>query len=251
MVVAVLAAARPAAQARGRVVAVAAASDLQSALPVLMADFERKTGITPQVSFGSSGNLFAQIQNGAPFDVFFSADVDYPRRLVDSGEADRGSLYEYATGRLVLWVRTDSGLDVRSGLRLVRDARVRRIAVANPDFAPYGRAAVAALKSQGLYDVVRGKLVFGENISQTAQLAESGSADAGLLAHSLVVNGALREQGAFVDVPAGDYPPVVQAMVLVSSSPHAAAGRTLLDYVRTPQARKTLDAFGFGPPPRR
>jgi len=233
-----------------RTVAVAAASDLQTVLPALLSGFEKATAITATVSFGSSGNFFAQIQNGAPFDVFFSADVDYPRRLVAAGQAPRDSLYEYATGRLVLWTRTDSGLDVRKGMALLRDSRVRRIAVANPDLAPYGRAAVAALKTAGVYDQVKDKLVFGENISQTAQLAQSGNADVGLLAHSLAVGAVLKASGTFIDIPSTAYPPVAQAAVLVSTSRNKDAGRALLQYIESAEARQTFAAFGFGPPPR-
>lgn len=244
--------ATPAAQSPGvRTVTVAAASDLQTALPRLLKDFEAASGIKPAVSFGSSGSFVAQIQNGAPFDVFFSADIDYPRRLVMSRHADADSLYPYATGRLVVWARNDTGLDVRKGLAILRDPRVRKIAVANPDLAPYGRAAIAALKSSNVYDAVKDRLVFGENISQTAQLAQSGNADVGLLAHSLALGDALKASGTFADVPASAYPAVVQAMVLVSASKNKDAGRALLQYVKSAEARKTLQAFGFGPPPQR
>ena len=131
---------------------VAAASDLQSALPAIVAQFEKDTGQQVRLTFGSSGNFFAQIENGAPFDIFLSADIDYPRRLEGSGQAERGSLYEYATGRLVLWTRHDSGIDVRRGLAVLTDVRVRRVAIANPEHAPYGRAAVAALRHERLYE---------------------------------------------------------------------------------------------------
>jgi molybdate transport system substrate-binding protein len=242
----------PSAQGRSsRTVAVAAASDLQAVLPALLGGFEKATGIKATVSFGSSGNFFAQIHNGAPFDVFFSADVDYPRRLVAAGEADADTLYEYATGRLVLWTRTDSGLDVKKGLALLREARVRRIAIANPAFAPYGRAAIAALKSQNVYEAVKDKLVFGENIAQAAQLAHSGNADVGLISHSLAVGAALKTSGTFIDVPPDTYPAVVQAAVLVSAAKNKDAGRALLQYIRGAEARTTFDAFGFGAPPRR
>lgn len=146
-------------------VTVAAASDLQIALPALVARFEQAAGIRVRVTYGSSGNFSAQIRNGAPFDVFLSADVDYPRQLVATGHADAASLYEYATGRIVLWTRTDSGIDVTRGLAVLRDARVRRLAIANPVHAPYGRAAVAALERAGLFDAAKPKLVLGENIS--------------------------------------------------------------------------------------
>ena len=238
-------------KAASRPVAVAAASDLQTVLPALLSGFEKATGIEATVSFGSSGNFFAQIQNGAPFDVFLSADVDYPRRLVAGGQADADSLYQYATGRLVLWTRTDSGIDVRKGLSVLRDPRVRHIAVANPDLAPYGRAAVAALKTTGVYDQVKDKLVFGENISQTAQLAQSGNADVGLLAHSLAIGAVLKASGTFIDIPPTAYPPVVQAAVLVSASRNKEAGRALVQYLKSAEARQTFAAFGFGSPPQR
>src|SRR5262249_18312364 len=165
------------------------------------------------VSFGSSGNFFAQIQDGAPFDVFFSADVDYPRQLVASGHAEAGSLSQYATGRIVLWTRKDTGMDVRRGLGILREARVRRIAIANPRHAPYGRAAVAALRHEHVYDAVESRLVMGENISQTAQLVDSGNADVGIIALSLALGPALRERGTYVEIPAAAYPPIEQAAV--------------------------------------
>ena len=138
-----------------RTLRVAAASDLQAALPELVERFERETRATVTVSFGSSGNFVAQIQNGAPYDLYLSADIDYPRQLIASKHADAQSLYRYATGRLVLWTRRESGIDVRRGLAILRDARVRRIAMANAKLAPYGRAAEAALRRENLYDAVR------------------------------------------------------------------------------------------------
>ncbi|HTM05331.1 MAG TPA: molybdate ABC transporter substrate-binding protein, partial [Vicinamibacterales bacterium] len=237
------------AQGRGRTVAVAAASDLQTVLPALAADFEKATGITAVVTFGSSGSFFAQIQNGAPFDVFMSADVDYPRRLAEAGQADKRTLYRYATGELVVWVRKDSGLDVLRGLALVRDPRVRHIAIANPMLAPYGRAAVAALQSEHLYDAVRDRLVRGDNISQTAQLVQSGNAEVGLLSHSTALGPSMQASGTLATVPSGMYPSIVQAAVMVSASAHRDAAQAFLQYLKSAAARKTLAAFGFGPPP--
>lgn len=237
------------AQGAGGRVAVAAASDLQTVLPALAADFQKASGITAVVTFGSSGSFVAQIQNGAPFDVFMSADVDYPRRLARAGQADAATLYEYATGELVLWSRHDSGLDVRTGLRLLRDPKVRHVAIAKPDLAPYGRAAVAALQAQGLYDQVKPKLVFGDNISQAAQLAESGNADVGLISHSVALGPAMKTAGTFASVPARDHPAIVQAAVLVSSTRHRDAALKFLAFLRGADARRTFAAFGFGPPP--
>lgn len=137
--------------AAAQTLTVAAASDLQAVMPDIAKRFERETRIPVTTTFGSSGNFFAQIRNGAPFDLFFSADVDYPERLEDAGLAERGSLYEYATGHIVLWTRKDSGVALTMGMGILASPRVRRIAIANPEVAPYGRAAVAALQHAGLY----------------------------------------------------------------------------------------------------
>jgi molybdate transport system substrate-binding protein len=227
---------------------VAAASDLQSALPALASQFEKETGQQVRLIFGSSGNFFTQAQNGAPFDVFLSADIDYPRRLEESGQAERGSLYEYATGHIVLWTRTDSGIDLRRGLTVLSDAGVRRVAIANPEHAPYGRAAVAALRHERLYERVRQKLVLGENISQAAQFAQSGSADVGVLALSLARSPALRSSGTYVEVPESWYPPIEQAAVVLASSRQKALARQFIDYLKTPESVRTLQSYGFAVP---
>jgi molybdate transport system substrate-binding protein len=224
---------------------IAAASDLQSALPAIASQFEKDTGQKVTLTFGSSGNFFAQIQNGAPFDVFLSADIAYPARLERSGLADRGSLYEYARGRLVVWTRRDSGIDVARGLQALADARVRRIAIANPDHAPYGRAAVAALQATGLYDRVRAKLVLGENISQAAQFAESGSADAGIIALALARSPTLERAGVYVELPDSLHPPIQQAAIVVASSRQKPLARQFVDALKKPDAVRILQAFGF------
>jgi len=228
-------------------VSVAAASDLQAMMPELASRFERDTGVHAAVSYGSSGNFFAQIQNGAPFDLFFSADVDYPKRLVASGHADAQSLYEYATGHLVVWTRADSGIDVRRGLAIVADARVLRVAIANPQYAPYGRAAVAALQHERLYETIKGKLVLGENLSQTAQFAQTGNAQVGIISLSLALGPALKG-GKYAEIPTAFYPPIQQAAVVISGSKNTAAARQLLDYLRRPQTTTLLQSFGFAPP---
>lgn len=228
-----------------RMLRVAAASDLQAALPGIVRDFERDANATVTVSFGSSGNFFAQIQNGAPYDVFLSADIDYPRQLVASKHADASSLYRYATGRIVLWTRTDSGIDVQRGLSVLKDARVRRIAIANPKLAPYGRAAEAALRQAQLHDVVRRKLVIGDNISQTAQLVDSGNADVGIIALALALGPALRASGRYAEIPGSAHPPIEQAAVIVSASKNKALARELLAYLMRPEVARQLHDFGF------
>ena len=231
-----------------RILTVAAASDLQAALPDVITRFEGEANATVTVSFGSSGNFFAQIQNGAPYDVYLSADIDYPKRLVASGHADASSLYQYATGRLVLWTRKDSGIDVTAGLRSLSDPRVTRIAIANPKFAPYGRAAEAALRHERIYDAVRSKLVLGENISQTAQLVDSGNATVGLIALSLAVGPALRARGTYTEVSAATHPSIDQAAVIVSASSRKPLAREFLAYLKRPDVNDHLHRFGFGTP---
>lgn len=232
------------AQAR-RALTVAAASDLQAALPEVIKRFERDANATVTVSFGSSGNFFAQIQNGAPYDVYLSADIDYPKRLITSGRADASSLYQYATGRLVLWTRKDSGIDVSVGLRSLSDPRVKRIAIANPKFAPYGRAAEAALRYEKIYDAVLDKLVLGDNISQTAQLVDSGNASVGVIALSLAVGPALRARGTYSEIPAAAHPPIDQAAVIVSASTRQPLAREFLAYLKRPDISQHLHRFGF------
>jgi molybdate transport system substrate-binding protein len=235
----------PAAAQSGRALTVAAASDLQAALPELIARFEKSANAKVTVSFGSSGNFFAQIQNGAPYDFYMSADIDYPRQLVASGHADGSSLYRYATGQIVLWARKDSGIDVRQGLKGLTDARVRRIAIANPKVAPYGRAAEAALKHEKVYDAVRGKLVIGENVSQTAQLVDSGNASVGIIALSLALGPALRASGVYSEIPTGAHPPIEQAAVVITASKNKALARELLEYLKRPESGELLHRFGF------
>ena len=249
IVAALIAGQRPAfTQTPSRTLSVAAASDLQAVFPELASAFERDTGIRVTTSFGSSGSFFAQIQNGAPFDMFFSADVDYPRQLVAAGLAEADSLYEYATGHLVLWTRKDSGVDVSRGLKTLADSRVRRIAIANPKLAPYGRAAVAALQQAGIYEAVKGKIVLGDNISQTAQLADSGNADVGILSLSLALGPALRASGAHVEIPTASHPPIQQAAVVVTASRAKSMARDLIAWLRKPEAGRILQRFGFDAP---
>jgi molybdate transport system substrate-binding protein len=234
--------------ANAQALAVAAASDLQAALPVIAAQFEKDTGQKVTLTFGSSGNFFAQIRNGAPFDVFLSADIEYPRQLEQAGAAKRGSLYAYATGRLVLWTRTDSGIDVGRGLSVLADGRVRRIAIANPEHAPYGRAAVAALQHEGLYEQVKGKFVLGENISQTAQFAQSGNATVGLLALSLAFAPALKSAGTYIEIPVDFHPPIEQAAVVVAASRQKALAQKFVDALKKPAVAQILQSYGFEVP---
>jgi molybdate transport system substrate-binding protein len=249
VVIAGLAASTMAAQAPRRpALSIAAASDLQAVFPEITSRFERETGVKASVSFGSSGNFVAQIQNGAPFDLFFSADIDYPRQLIAAGFADKDSLFQYATGRLVVWTRNDSGIDISRGLSALEDPRVRRVAIANPQHAPYGHAALAALMNAGVYEAVRPKLVLGENISQTAQLADSGNAQVGILALSLAVSPALMRSGTYAEIPEGAHQPLEQAAVVMSGSRNKPTAQAFLAFLGQPDLRQLLQRFGFAVP---
>jgi molybdate transport system substrate-binding protein len=228
---------------------VAAAADLSSALKDVANGFEKKSGVKVELSFGASGALTQQIHNGAPFDIFFSADMDFPRQLIAAGEADGPTLYQYAVGKLVLWVPTDSALDVEhKGMDILLDPSVKKVAIANPQNAPYGRAAVAALKHASLYDKVTDRLVIGENISQAAQFAESGNAQAGFVALAHAIAPSMQGKGKFWVVPSDYYPPLAQGVVVISRSPHKKEAQEFLEYIKTKEAAEILRKFGFSLP---
>jgi molybdate transport system substrate-binding protein len=228
---------------------VAAAADLSSALKEIADNYEKKNGITLKLSFGASGALTQQIQNGAPFDIFFSADMDYPRQLIASHDADGATLYQYAVGKLVLWVPADSPLDVEhKGMDILLDPSVKKIAIANPQHAPYGRAAVAALKYYHLYDQISDRLVVGENISQAAQFAESGNAQAGFVALAHAASPAMQGKGKYWEVPTESYPPLAQGVVVLAHSQHKKEAADFLEYMKTKEVGDLLKKYGFSLP---
>ncbi len=228
---------------------VAAAADLSNALQEVAANYEKKTGVTVKLSFGASGALTQQIQNGAPFDVFFSADMDYPKQLIAANQAEGATLYRYAVGKLVLWVPKDSPLDVEhKGIDVLLDPSVKKISIANPQHAPYGRAAAAALKHYGLYEKVADRLVLGENISQAAQFVESGNAQAGFVALAHAIAPAMQGKGKYWVVPADAYPPLDQGVVLISHSPHQQDAAAFLEYMKSAEATTLLQRYGFTSP---
>jgi molybdate transport system substrate-binding protein len=238
---------QPSGGAGGRLVRVAAASDLKLALEDVVAGFRRgHPGIRVEVTPGSSGKLFTQLSNGAPFDLFLSADVEYPRRLIDAGLAVRESEFLYAVGHLVIWVPRTSPLDVQKlGVKALLDPAARKVAIANPRHAPYGRAAEAALKSLGVYEQVRDRLVLGENIQQTAQFVQAGAADAGLLALSLAVAPPLRDEGRYAEVPAEAYPRIEQGGVILARAQDREAAEALRAFLIGPEGKAVLHRYGF------
>ena len=235
--------------AAGQEITVAGAADMSAALAQIVGAYTKKTGQAVKLSFGSSGNLANQIRNGAPFDVFFSADEEYPQQLIAEGLASKDTLYRYAVGRLVLWVPGDSPLDVsKLGMKALLDPSVKKISIANPAHAPYGRAAEAALRHFGIYDQVASRLVLGENVSQAAQFVESGNAQAGLIALSQALAPALKDKGRYWAVPLDAYPTLNQAAVVLSRSKHQDAARKFLDFLRSPEATSPLTSYGFSLP---
>ena len=226
-------------------ITVAAASDLQFVMADLAGKFQKDTGKNVKLTFGSSGNFFQQIQNGAPFDVFFSANIDYARKLDESSLTEPGTLFQYATGKIVIWVAADSKLDISAGLTALANPAVKKIAIANPQHAPYGQAAVAALKKEGVYDKVSDRFVLGENISQTASFVVSGAADAGIVALSLALSPTMKDKGRYVEIPPADYPAIEQACVVLKSSKEKETAKAFVNYIKTQAAAELFRAYGF------
>ena len=237
-------AARPAPPLR-----IAAAADLRFALDELTVAFQRaQGGPAPEVVTGSSGTLYAQIVNGAPFDVFMSADVAYPRQLLAQGRGVSGTEFLYGVGRLVVWVPNESPLDVAgAGLAVVADPRVTHVAIANPQHAPYGRAAEAAMKAAGVAEAARPKLVLGDSVAQAMQFVQSGAAEVGVVALSLAIAPPARTAGRYALVPDGLYPVLEQGGVILSGG-HVDAARAFRAFLSTEPSRDVLRRFGFEAP---
>ncbi|MFI5072827.1 MAG: molybdate ABC transporter substrate-binding protein [Terriglobales bacterium] len=245
--VAVLLLLAPAAQAADEI-SIAAAADLQYVMPELTQQFEKQTGQKVTVTFGSSGNFTSQIQNGAPFDLFFSADMNYPRHLDQAGLIEPGSICHYADGKIVLWALKSTKIDISRGLLVLLDSKIHKIAIANPEHAPYGRAALAALAREDIYSRVQNKIVLAENISQAAQFVDSGAAEVGIVALSLAAAPGVRDKGKYFNVPEADYPVIEQGCAILKSSQHKQAARQFLEFIKTPAAARVLEEFGFGLP---
>lgn len=218
-------------------------------MPSLAEAFERQTGIHVAVSLGASGNFFAQIQNGAPFDVFLSADRGYPEKLEQAGKTEPGTLTVYGRGRLVLWIPKRLNARFTPGdLKWLASDQVRKISIANPEHAPYGRAAMAALRHYGLDEQLRAKLVLGENVSQAAQFAQSGNADVAFIGLALAVSGPMAADGHYMLIDQESYPPLDQAGVIVRASQHKAEARRFMEFLVSERVQKLLRTSGFESP---
>ncbi len=231
-------------------VRVAAAADLKFALDeVAVRLAARRQPIRVETTYGSSGSMHAQLRQRAPFDVYLSADVAYPRDLVSRGIGSARDLFIYAVGRIVVWVPNRAVLPIeRDGLGALTGAL--RIAIANPRHAPYGQAAEAALRGAGLWDNVGQKLALGENVAQAAQFVQSGAADAGIIAKSLALAPAMRATGRFWEVPEHAYPSLTQGGLILPWARSRAGAAGLRDYLLSDEGRQLLASYGFGLPVR-
>lgn len=222
---------------------IAAASDLKYALDTLIVVFRQShPNVTVDVVYGSSGKLYEQISHGAPFDLYFSADISYPENLHSRG-LTASEVVSYGKGRIVFWSRTSKSLE---NFKILSDPSIRKVAIANPQHAPYGRRAVEALKYYGVYESVKLKLVFGENISQAAQFATTGAADAGVLALSLVLSPTFKAlKGNYWLIPESTHEPLEQGFVILKASKQKEAATQFRNFMGSPVAMSILLRYGF------
>ncbi len=235
----------------GTVLTIAAASDLRFAMEELIDDFQsrrpsEKDRAEIRVTYGSSGNFFAQIAHRAPFDLYLSADVMYPQKLIEQEAALPESLFEYAIGRIVIWVPEGSPIDVeQERWDALKSPHTRRVAIANPDHAPYGQAAVAAMKNANIFDEVKDKFVVGENIAQTAQFIDSRGAEIGIIALALAVAPAMEGRGQYWEIPVDYFPTMVQGGVITKSARDVELAEEFRAYLLSDPGQSILEDYGF------
>lgn len=231
-------------------VSVAAASDLKFAFEEIISEFQKAhPEVVIETTFGSSGNFYSQLSNKAPFDIFFSADMDYPRKLIEQGDADETTQFQYAIGHIGIWVRNDSPLDLNAPpAAVLSNPTIQKVAIANPRFAPYGRAAEAALKHLEIYDTLKDRLVLGDNIAQTAQFIDTGAADIGIIAASIAQASPLKEKGKFSLISNDSHPPLRQGGVILSWARNLTACQALRSFVISESGQAILEKYGFDRP---
>ncbi len=231
---------------------VAAASSMKLVFEEMTKEFHHKNPeIKINLSFGSSGNFFSQIIHGAPYDIFFSADVNYPKRLVEKGKS-RGDtpVAVYAIGRIVLWVSDSLGLDVKKEKSAtLLNSKVLKVAIANPTHAPYGRAAVEWMNRSGIYSQIKSRFVMGENISQATQFVHTQAAQAGVIALSLAGNPKMKSTGSFWEIPKNQHSPIEQGFIILKSSRNPSAARSFAGFITGPAGKLILKKYGFDPLP--
>ncbi len=222
---------------------VAAAADLALAFEELGRTYEAKHGMKPVFQFGSTGLLAKQIGEGAPFSLFAAANEAFVKEVVAKGKCDGATERRYARGRIVVWA--PKGTEPPKQLSELSDARYKRIAIANPEHAPYGKAAKQALEAAGLYDAVKDRLVLGENVRATLQFAQTGNVDIAIIALSLANTA---EGGATLEIDQALYQPLEQALVVCGTGASTEAARAFADFVLSAQGQETLSRYGFAPP---
>ena len=205
-------------------------------------EFEKATGHNVRVASGSSGNFYTQIKNGAPFDVFFSADADRPKLLENEGLGVTGSRFTYAIGRLVLW---SPNPDLVKGEDTLRSEKFKHLAIANPKSAPYGIAAMQAMQKLGIWESMQPRIVLGENLGQTMGFIESGNAQLGFVALSQVMEPKVKGKGSRWDVPTNLHEPIKQDVILLTRGKDNPAAKALLEFMRGPQAKEVIERYGY------
>lgn len=225
---------------------IAAASDLKFALDSIVTGFKKVNNGKIDVTYGSSGKLFEQISGGAPFDIFFSADINYPRLLEEKGMTI-SPIYTYGIGRIVIWSKkTDPR---QAGMNVLVSPSIKKIAIANPAHAPYGKRAQESLEYYKMWEKVKGKLVYGENISQTAQFVTTGAADIGIIALSLALSPNMnKESGSYFIIPANSHQPLQQGVVLTKKAKEKSKAKTFMEYIQSANANAIFKHFGFTKP---
>ena len=225
--------------------AIAAASALNFAMKEVAAKFEAASGAKVNLSFGSSGNLYSQIRNDAPFDLYFSSDIGYPKKLEEAGLAAPGTLYRYAVGRLVIWVPKTSPIQIETGADVLRNSGIGKVSIANPKHSPFGRLAVSAMNHFQVYDVVKDKLVMAENVLQAAKFVESGAADVGIIALSLALAPTMKTAGRYWEVPSEAHPVIEQGAVILKQSKNQDLAKQFLEFIKGPEGVEIMRRYGF------
>jgi len=230
----------------GENILIAAASNLRFAMHGICQGFqEENLSIQTKVSYGSSGNFFAQIKQGAPFDIFFSADSTYPELLEEEGLTAEGTQKVYAVGKIVLWFSKESKVNPDKGMLIITSSDVKKLAIANPRHAPYGRATEESLRYYGLWEKVKGKLIYGENVSQTAQFVHTGAADAGIVALSLALSPKMLHEGKYRVIPHESHDDIEQVYVVLKKGKGKESIKKFLDFFHGEKGSQILSRYGF------
>ncbi len=223
-------------------VLVAVAANFVPPFREIALEFEKSTGHRLQVAGGSSGNFYSQIKNGAPFDVFFSADMERPKLLEDEGLGIKGTRFTYAIGRLVLWSPNESLI---KGEETLRSKQYKRLAMASPKTAPYGMAAMQAMQKLEIWDSVQAQVVMGESLGQTMGFIESGNAQLGFIALSQVLDPKIKGKGGRWDVPNNLHEPIKQDVIMLTRAKDNQAAKALMEFIGSPQAKKIIERYGY------